>query len=1508
MSDPAVLPLNDLGDNTGYDFFLTVRTNPLMPDGQGFRVILDDVVLTDTTGSATQGGTLNAAPVDGHLIFSQAELRDLLAVISTSDYSIPAEMSEPGKDYLLKTDQALLLSRAEYADYVFGFNLSGNAGVQTDPATYRPEAVSSLRVTFKSGGSFDPEIHLAALSDSDPRGRGVVLYRDNGDGVFNVATDSPLVIDVLRGTSLPGYSWATGTDTKTLEIFLDTTYGGALIPPRVGGNADYFLVLRTGSDNLLYGGQFKTYLRPGDLKFEVVPDQASQALSIEAGSVQTSHLLFAASDLTSRYIDPQSELVSGSAAQSVHLPIIGLNLAKGTGMNVRLQGFKVYLKGPGLELNDLLPVGGTSGGLQLWQDNKVGGRIGIFDTADPVVNLQSMSWFDEGTDGAGNRVFSARVAPLISIDLYDNDTGSQRGDDLFVTLRLSSEADYGDTVLVELRDGEDGVLFTTGSSAPGFAFLSDSDFEAPGINPIQVNVPVILSDISTGQLPSGGAPQGVAKLMLRSPESGSLYLRNLVVQIVPGTGFNLLGDLADIVTTVNSGLTLWQDNGDGVFSPDSDTFLPLAAIENLSAIEEDYLRYRLTLLAPPAIPAAQDTAFFLAVRTTSNFSAGDSFQVRLWSSNIEPERTRAFNFSDAAAADTCFSFQKIITRLLVGTGVLQPYLSIGIINPAAAGEEPVRPDNTYNITWQPYREGPGVPTATVSLYYFDVGNPTDRFLIAAGLPYTTTSYLWSTRDIPQGSYRIYAEIREGQAFASAISNGSIDLSDHAPAVTIVTPSQPRERAIYDTYTVRWQAFGLDSQNESLQLAYVDTAMVVRGTIATVNLNGYLNGSIYSTSWNTSAVPDGVYYIRGVINDALWSDTGLSTGTVEVNHSVTPPARLTVTEPAGEILLDGGNDEELYPDPLHPQVLTLGATLTPFTAADRVLLYDTWGVNVWDGDDAIWLDLDGSGTYSAGDLLLAGVAPHTGEIGAPLSMVNPFVYNDANGNGVWTLGEHIYYEGGLGNQRFKYSNSQVDISWVPETPGALAPTNTYIRIMLDRDGLAGSGDEIAVDTLLVPQGAPLAGSYTYDFSQLTLAEHGTYRVLLQVNDVAGWYPGEYYFAPGPVTVNGAPQLAITTPDADTDVWNGYLYSINFNARDPDDNATVNLYLYDDISGDTYLISGNIREGTGLDTFVAWNPALTAAAPRNYYLQVRGTISDGNWSSTVQAPGRVRILNTVPKVVLSGESNYNDITLRWYDQTPTGDVKRFILERWTQPDTGLWQPIATGLAGDFNQIATGTYEFVDDNPNIYADRSLRSNYQVRVLVTTGTVTQTFISNTFNALPLAFPLRPESFEVVPGTLQADLRWTWDYSTAPWVTGFIIERRPSYSNNFVTIGMTNTHTFTDLNYNDSMLMVETDYQYRVRAYLTYPSGNVGYSAYSSTLEVEIVPTNNGNIGVPNGGGGGGGCFIATAGLRPLLLPPFTAAGRVYSTPALLVRPGARRAAAGHLAGSPALDRLRPG
>jgi len=988
FSTPQPVPASDTGSDAGNDYFLVLKTKEAVPYGLDFRVAVSNFVIATSGVDApyTPGGS----PVTNTIIV-EARLNDLVSQ-SGFEYSIPEEMVEPGREYLILQDQAELLTKYQYQHYlsddnldgetanvtkfttrpmvlpidtpaaILGIDAAGNAGVETAPGAYQTLSFSSIKVTFKdsSGGRFNPQIHLTPLTSSNLVNRGVVIYADtNNNGSFDSGVDAAIGVDRSRGEN--GYTWDTdGSGNLTLTIYLDPADTSNRVPQVADGRNDFFVVIRLAKNNVPYGASFQTFIRPGDIQFVEVPQAAKDALSIDAGKVSPAPIVFALSDLTPRYID----------ARSSAIPIIGLNLAFGANITDTFDYIKVTLEGTGLSKEDFLPIsGGTPpagavipSGLMLYRDNKVLGRVGTFDSSDTFVPIHSHPWVYEA-EGKISGIVQPETAISVSGNFLINDTGSNRGDDYFIALRTSDFLRYQDKIKVSV--GQNDVIISGHASAAG-GFESDADREKDGSQPIVANVTTLLTDLTgpSQQMKPSGAPTPVLKITACSSDRTGVetaYLQSVVVHLVPVNGFSL-SDLAFFTTDKNSGLALYQDtNGNGVFDEDDSLVVPVVPPSSLTRGDEPYYRFLIQPANPPAV-SVTGTNFFVVVRASPSMQLSDRFRVRLHGSNIEPLRTYCVGYGTKKATDSSDRIYQ--DRTVSQVGPERNKLTVTVpLNET---------DNDFTQDWY---------------LLVTSGQAKGRVYRVMGVDNQTEIVCDQANFLTDG-------VQSGNSVRILKVNGFT----FAKLTTSPISGNPFFTPVVLTDLIPPAGLGVDATSDPVPAIGINISDLA-GNTTWNSLRVYFNPL-------SSNVPTPGQVLAPLSSDitsgiSLWRDNGDGIFN-RTSDTLIPTVSLGWQSDSQNRVVGVAANE--------------GTKLSLFAASDKVCWYDGDGNGFWSPGDALWIDNDGNNTYDNGETILAGSLT-SGTSGILLSGDSyGFAYNDANRNGAYDRGtvpengEGIYFLG------------------------------------------------------------------------------------------------------------------------------------------------------------------------------------------------------------------------------------------------------------------------------------------------------------------------------------------------------------------------------------------------------------------------------------------------------------------------------------------------------------------
>jgi hypothetical protein len=167
--------------------------------------------------------------------------------------------------------------------------------------------------------------------------------------------------------------------------------------------------------------------------------------------------------------------------------------------------------------------------------------------------------------------------------------------------------------------------------------------------------------------------------------------------------------------------------------------------------------------------------------------------------------------------------------------------------------------NEYTIQWAASTPHGG----TVSLYYDEDTDPGNGMtLITGGLTWNEGQYLWDCSTTPEGEYYIYAKLENAQQTLTSYSEGTLIIDREPLWLSFYSPPPPGATAD-DSYTLEWYSAGPAGRTVDL---YYDTdtnpdqglVLIAEDVACPTYLSDYV--------WNCSAVPEGSYYIYGVLKD------------------------------------------------------------------------------------------------------------------------------------------------------------------------------------------------------------------------------------------------------------------------------------------------------------------------------------------------------------------------------------------------------------------------------------------------------------------------------------------------------------------------------------------------------------------------------------------------------------------------------------------------------------------
>jgi hypothetical protein len=180
-------------------------------------------------------------------------------------------------------------------------------------------------------------------------------------------------------------------------------------------------------------------------------------------------------------------------------------------------------------------------------------------------------------------------------------------------------------------------------------------------------------------------------------------------------------------------------------------------------------------------------------------------------------------------------------------------------------------DSEFIITWL---DSDADDDAQISLYYDSDSAGYYGILIADYLSEDENSelgaYVWNTTGLVIGEYWVYAEISDGVNEAVYnYSTGSIIINrsqqkNNPPSIQIIEPDGEGDFADSE-FSIMW--LDSDSDNDAaITLFYNEDNTDFNGTPIVSGLSEDANGNSGVYRWNTTNVPEGEYYILGIIED------------------------------------------------------------------------------------------------------------------------------------------------------------------------------------------------------------------------------------------------------------------------------------------------------------------------------------------------------------------------------------------------------------------------------------------------------------------------------------------------------------------------------------------------------------------------------------------------------------------------------------------------------------------
>jgi hypothetical protein len=199
-----------------------------------------------------------------------------------------------------------------------------------------------------------------------------------------------------------------------------------------------------------------------------------------------------------------------------------------------------------------------------------------------------------------------------------------------------------------------------------------------------------------------------------------------------------------------------------------------------------------------------------------------------------------------------------------------------------------RADTEYMVSWI---DSDADDDASISLHYNS--DPTDLggILIVGDLSEdehgNSGLYIWDTTQIPEGDYYVYAVIDDGNVTSSDFSLGLLTI-DHSgdfnavPRIMVLTPEKGAVM-VDENYTIKWT--DSDSDDDAHLSLYYDTDQIgYDGKLIVSGLSE--DDEIDSFFWDTRDIPNGEYYIYGMVSDSVNEAVyDYSDGKIRINRSL-----------------------------------------------------------------------------------------------------------------------------------------------------------------------------------------------------------------------------------------------------------------------------------------------------------------------------------------------------------------------------------------------------------------------------------------------------------------------------------------------------------------------------------------------------------------------------------------------------------------------------------------------
>jgi predicted secreted protein len=210
-----------------------------------------------------------------------------------------------------------------------------------------------------------------------------------------------------------------------------------------------------------------------------------------------------------------------------------------------------------------------------------------------------------------------------------------------------------------------------------------------------------------------------------------------------------------------------------------------------------------------------------------------------------------------------------------------------IIEPNGEGDYA---DSEFTIIWM---DSDSDDDAKISLY-FDTNFGYNGILITEGLGEDADGssgfYTWNTKNVTSGEYYIYGICDDGinepvkrySYFPVSINHSA--LRNDPPTIVIVEPDGVDDSARFE-FLLTW--IDADSDNDaSISLFYDSDSQGYDGILIEDGISEDEHGNSGLHIWNISMVPEGDYFIYGIIDDGISTSRDYSQGKITINRNGT----------------------------------------------------------------------------------------------------------------------------------------------------------------------------------------------------------------------------------------------------------------------------------------------------------------------------------------------------------------------------------------------------------------------------------------------------------------------------------------------------------------------------------------------------------------------------------------------------------------------------------------------